>query len=182
MQKKQNNLSKIQLLFSIMLFCIFLFGFLFLFKKIKNDDEESQMRELEWQTEAKERNEIRALDNLVKTVESERMQLETHFAQSSDIVPFLDTIEKLASGAVAKMEITSVHILEDHTGLVVGMKASGTFSSLYKFLTLLENSPYELEFVTMDMHSRMVIDTESENKIYPEWDANLKIKLLSFVE
>src|SRR3989344_7773090 len=99
MQKIQNSFSKILFLFSIVFFCISIIIFLFFFQEIKNNDKESQMKELEWQTEAKERSEIRTLDNLVKTIKSERVQLETHFAQSSDIVPFLDTIEGLASRA-----------------------------------------------------------------------------------
>ena len=182
MQKIQNSFSKILFLFSIVFFCISIIIFLFFYQEIKNNDKESQIKELEWRTEAKERSEIRTLDNLVKIIKSERAQLETHFAQSSDIVPFLDTIEGLASRATTKAETTSVNILEDHTGLVVGMKVSGTFSSLYKFLTLLENSPYELELIAMDIHARIVTDIGSENEKDPKWDANFRIKLLSFVE
>ena len=33
----------------------------------------------------------------------------------------------------------------------MAIKASGSFEALYKFLTLLENSPYELDFISMDI-------------------------------
>ncbi len=130
------------------------------------------MREKEWQTEANRRNEIKTLNDSVKMIEEEKIRLETHFAKSSDIVPFLDTIEGLAPKVSVETEVSAVDVAEDHSGLLIGMKASGTFSGLYKFLTLLENSPYELKFIGMD------INKETASK----WNAVFQIKLLSFIE
>jgi hypothetical protein len=170
----KNNFPKIPLIFSAIFFCLSLVAFLFFYKAIGNNNKESQLREAEWQTETNRRNEIKTLDNSVKMIEGEKIQLETHFAKSSDIVPFLDTIEGLAFLAGANGEITPpIDILPDHAGLMIGMKASGTFGSLYKFLMLLENSPYELEFMALDMRKGATANV---------WDITLKMKLVSFVE
>ena len=168
----QKIFQKISLLLSIIFCCILLFIFFYFYKAINNNNQEAQLKEVEWQNEAFRRDEIKALDYSVKIIESERAQLETHFAQSSNIVPFLDTIEGLAFKVSVKAEVTFVNPSEDNIGLMVGMKASGTFNNLYKFLTLLENSPYELEFIEMNMNK----GTERE------WDLILKIKLLSFIK
>lgn len=178
----QSNFFKMPLFLSVIFFCISFFLFFFFFRVINSNNKESQLREGEWQSETLRRDGIKALDNSVKIIEGERAQLETHFAQSSDIVPFLDTIEGLASKVGVTAEVTSVDILEDHTGLMVGMKASGIFNGLYKFLTLLENSPYVLEFVGVDMHKETGVGAGSKNVPLPKWNVIFKIKLLSFVE
>jgi hypothetical protein len=180
----KNNFPKIPMFLSAIFFVFFCLAFLFFYKMINSNDKESQLKEGEWQSETTKRDEIRALDYSVKIMEGERDQLETHFAQSSDVVPFLNTIDGLAGGVDVKEEVTSVDVEADNTSLLVGMKASGTFSNLYKFLTLLENSPYELEFTGVDMRKETVSEVGNGNKNVPvpKWDAVYKIKLLSFVK
>ncbi len=176
----QKVFQKIPLLLSIIFFCISVFVWLFLFREIKNKNQELELMERRWQLEAQKREDIKTLNYSFKIIKEEKAQLETHFAQSSDIVPFLDTIEGLAGKVGAKAEVSSVDILEDSPGLMVGMKASGTFSGLYKFLTLLESSPYKLEFLSMDMHRETGLDTKDTT--IPKWNVFFKIKLLSFIK
>ena len=179
----KNNFPKTSFLISLLSFCVFLFIFVSFYRAINNNNKESELKELKWQKEALKRDEIRSLDNSIEIIKDERAQLETYFAKSSDIVPFLDTIERLATKVSAKAEVTSVDILKDHTGLMVGMKASGTFSGLYRFLTLLENSPYELEFASVEMHKESGASGATGKGVATlKWNAVLKIKLLSFVE
>ena len=177
----QNNFPKMSLFLSFMFFCVSFFVFLFFYRAISDNNKESQLKEQQWQSETLRRNGIKQLDDSVKMIEGDRAQLETHFAQSSDIVPFLDTIEGLAPKTGITAEVTSVDLSADRTELVVGMKTSGTFNGLYKFLTLLENSPYELEFIGVDMRREMGVNIGSKNIVISKWNIALKIKLLSFV-
>ena len=176
----KNNFPKTPFLISVIFLLVFSFSFFYLFNETNKKVQGSESKEMEWQTEANKRNEIRNLNNSIKSIETERTQLETHFAQSSDVVPFLDTLEELARKVGADAEVVSVNIAEDHTGLLVGVKASGTFNNLYKFITLLENSSYELEFISMDIQKTTTSDTKGVN--VPGWSANFSLKLLSFVE
>src|SRR3989344_765602 len=180
----QSNFPKMPLFFSIIFFIFSSLAFVFLYKEVNNNNQKSQLGEKEWQAEALRRDEVKTLDSSIKAIEKERALLETHFARSSDIVPFLDTVEGLAPKAGVKAEVTSVDVLSNSNGLVVGMKASGTFNGLYKFLILLENSPYELEFISMNMQSETVVtvsNTEDKNALVPKWNTAFKIKLLSFL-
>jgi len=181
---KTNSLKiKIPLIITIVFFCVSIFLFLFFFKLTNDNYEESLLKESEWQRESSRRDELRTLDSSIKIIEAERAQLETHFAQSSDIVPFLNTMEDLASKVGAKAEIRSVDILKDHTGLLLGLNASGPFASLYKFLTLLENSPYQLEFISMNMQKGASSNgADGKSATASQWDVSFKIKLLSFIE
>jgi hypothetical protein len=69
-------------------------------------------------------------------------------------------------------------VSEDKASLVVGIKTEATWSSLYRFLSLLENSTYELEFVSLNLHKTKSLDEGVEDT---EWEGSFTIKLLSFV-
>jgi hypothetical protein len=172
----------IQLLFSVIFLGFLLFAFSYFYKAINNNNIIAQTKEKEWQAEKMRREEMDTLDRSVKMIEKDKNELETHFARSSDIVPFLDFIEGLAPKASVKAEVVAVDISKDRTALVVGMKASGTFNSLYKFLTLLENSPYELEFNTTEIHKEGVSEVEGKSITNPNWNMMFTFKLLSFVQ
>lgn len=177
----KNNFPKIKFFLSAIFFALSCFTLFFFYREINNKKRESQLKEIEWQNEAQRRDEINALDHSVKIIEEEKKELETHFAQSSDVVPFLNTIEGLASKVNTKAEIISVNISDDHASLLVGMKASGSFENLYKLLTLLENSPYALEFVSMNMSRETEANMEGKSAKVSRWNAVFKIKLLSFI-
>ncbi len=176
----KNNLKKIPLLLALLLFLFLCFAGWFLYKEINNNNQKAQAGMVVWQTEAKRREDITTLDKSLREVAPLRANLDTHFAKSTDIVPFLDTIEALAPKAGATAEVSAVSAEADNTGLVVELKAKGSFESLYKFLTLLENSPYEMDFLSMDMHTT---DAGAADKSATSsgWDGDFKIKLLSYV-
>ncbi len=185
----KNPSQKIQLFVSMILFVFSCLAFFFLFREIRIKNKASEEKLTEWKTEFNHRDEIKSLNNSIKIVENEKALLETHFAQSSNIVPFLDTIEGLATKVDVKAEITSVEILKSGAGLVVGVKSLGYFDAMYKFINLLENSPYELEFISFDIQKQAsasvsLIDkgaTTKTSKI-PQWSGVFKIKLLSFIK
>ncbi len=175
----RKNFFKIPLLLSLIFFSCSALFFFFFYKYINEKDYESQLKEMTWQAEAQRREEVRSLERSIKGLEGERAEFDTHFAQSSDIVPFLDTIEGLAPKVGVKAEMTSVDIAENGAGLLVGMKASGSFGGLYKFLRLIENSPYELEFLTFKIEKES--GAAGGKSDASKWNAAFKIKLLSFV-
>ena len=176
----KNYFQKIPLFLSVIFFIVFSAIFVFLYGKINDNNQKAQQDMITWQQEASRRDQIISLDRLLQNIQGDRSQLETHFAKSSDVVPFLDTIEKLAPKVGAVAAVDSVVAGTDNTSLSVGLKASGSFESIYKYLTLLENSPYELDFISMDIHN-LAPDTSVKNVQSSKWEAVFKIQLLSFV-
>ena len=81
----------------------------------------------------------------------------------------------------ARTEVVLVDMPKDKGGLVVGINATGSFESLYKFFTLLENSPYELDFLSLNMQSQITGGELGENQM-ARWSADFKVKLLSFIQ
>ena len=184
----KNKLQKTSLIISITTFVVFCLIFLFLYREINNNNDKVYSNITKLKIEESSRDNMNSLDNSLKTLAPQRALLETHFAQSSDIVPFLDMIEKLAPTAGATAQVDSVKTLADNSGLAVGLKVSGSFETIYKFLILLENSPYELEFISMDIYkintdaAINVVNKNVKSIKNSNWEAVFKIQLLSFVE
>ncbi len=132
---------------------------------------------VKWLEESGKREEIRSLARGIKLVEKESLELEKHFAKNSDLVPFLDTIESLGVKLGGNIETTSVEITPDNLNLIVGLKITGSFDSIYKFLNLLENAPYVLQITDMNMERENLQTTT----LTPIWVANVNLKLLSFL-
>jgi hypothetical protein len=176
----KNNFQKIQLVFSALFFIMLSVAFVFLYKKINDNNQKAEKGMVRWQEEAKKREDTISLNSSLEKIAPDLATLGTHFAQSSDVVPFLDTIEKLAPKVGATAAVDSVSTLPGNIGLLVGLKANGSFTAIYKFLTLLENSPYELNFISMDIN-KIAPDASVKGVQSQKWEATFKMQLLTFV-
>ncbi len=173
------------IIFSVIFFLICCFIVVFLYKNIIDNRENAKVVEQQWQEESSRRENAKSLVDSIKTVESEKAILESHFVQSSKtapfldaiVAPFLDTIEKLSNEVGIKTEVISVDSPKESTSLVVSIKSTGSFENVYKLIMLLENSPYDLEFVSVDLEN---VNAGNSSKT-PQWTANLEIRLLSFI-
>jgi hypothetical protein len=173
----KNNIKKLQLAASIILFLFLCFIFIFLYKEINTNNKDSELGTATWQTEADRREGIMTLNRSLQDDSSDRASLDTHFVGSTDVVPFLDTIGNLAASAGVAEEINSVDTGTNNDNLTVEMQVSGSFAALYKFLTLLENSPYELDFPSMSMNQIVTPGKTGKNET---WQATFQIQLLTF--
>lgn len=167
--------QKKYLILSIMFFLFFCAISVFLYQKTQNDKKEALSLQEEWQTENIRRENVKYLSSSIKTIQGEIASLESHFVKSSDVVPFLDTIEGLANDVNLKSEISSVDVGKVNPVLMVEMRVQGSFENIYKLIRLLEYSQYELEFVSINIQ-----EMENSTAKIPQWNATLMIKLLSF--
>ena len=174
--------KKMPLILSILFMVSSFFVLFFLYGQINNNKKISEQIQAEWQTEKIRRNEARSLDRLVLAIGKEKILLESHFTQSSNIVPLLNTIEQLSLKVGAKSKVTSVDISKDKTILMVAVGTSGSFNAVYKFLMLLENSPYELEFASINMQREAELDVITNKVKELKWQTVFKIRLLSFIQ
>ena len=177
----KNNFQKTLLFISVAVLLLGSFAFIFLYQKINDNNQKTQQSTISLQTEARRRDDIASLDRVLQKIVPDRTLLESHFIKSSDVVPFLNMIEKLAKEAGVSSQIDSVDTKVDNSGLIVNLKASGRFEAIYKFLTLLENSPYVLDFASMDIHRLSSPVTSDKNVKNASWEAVFKIQLLSFI-
>jgi hypothetical protein len=179
----QNKIRKILLVFSIVAFLFSCLLFFLFYKKIINNINIAKQSQIDFEKETSRREDIKDFNKSFKSIEQEKNLFETHFAQSSDIVPFLNEIEKMAETVGTKVEVSFIEVAKDNTGLIIEMKDNGSFSQVYKFLMLLENSPYELEFSSVDIHSVVKENFVGGKNITKRegWEAFIIIKLISFM-
>jgi len=173
----QAHSQKRLLIISAIFFICSIVVFVFLYIKINSNDQKANALYKEFHVEDERRTKLNSLDTLIKRIEGERMELESHFAKSTDIVPFLDTIDSLGRMSAAEVTVSSVDILTDKSGLMVNLSAKGDFEAVYAFLLLLENSPYEMAFISTSLRGE---DVTEENPV-PEWTATFRLKLISFI-
>ncbi|KKR67949.1 MAG: hypothetical protein UU10_C0033G0009 [Parcubacteria group bacterium GW2011_GWF1_40_6] len=177
----KNNLQKILLIVSLALVIVFCFAFIFLYKKINENNQKAEENAIAWMEGERRRENITSLDRAFEEIFENKTLLERHFAKSSDVVPFLDTLEGLAPKAGVEMEVNSVNIKDDNTVLSIDIRVNGNFGAVYKFLSLLENSPYELDFSSIDMSKLKTGDSIDKTVEESKWDAVFRIQLLSFI-
>lgn len=204
MNNQFKKFNKIPLIISVCFLALSIVVYIVLYKNINLNNQLSEKAASDAKIEATKRQEIKTLDRSLKSTADERAMLDTHFVQSSDVVPLLDSIEKIGPMVKAKAAVTQVDISQDKQNLTVGVTVEGTFDSQYRFLTLLENSVYPLEIVSMDMQktndgtipdiqpaATLSPDTTPEGQTMtlpppttttlPRWSATYKIKLKSFL-
>ncbi|MFH1200949.1 MAG: hypothetical protein V1484_01305 [bacterium] len=177
----KKNLQKILLFISATLLLLFCFTFTFLYQKINDNNQKTQQDTISLQTETHQRDDIASLTQTLQKIISDRILLENHFIKNSDIVPLLNIIERLAQEAGVSSQIDSIDTQTDKAELIIELKASGRFEAIYKFLTLLENSPYVLDFRSMNIHKMPSPVVPDKNIANASWEVVLKIQLLSFI-
>ena len=127
------NKSKKPLIFiSIVVFLLITGVFYFSYTEIEKKNNKAEKTINQWQAEDLRRKEIETIIKSVQAIKDDNEVIKTHFAQSSDLVPFLDTIDGFAPKVGAENEITSVDITQDTKELIVGMKVIGSFEAVYR--------------------------------------------------
>lgn len=174
-EKSFRKFRKGPVFFAVAFLLLSLAGLFFVYKKIGDNKIAAALTIAEWRAEYQKRQEIRTLNIFLENVREEREALDRHFARGSNVVPFLDSLEELGKLVGGRAQVLSVETPGEGKDLVVTLRTEGSFESVYKFLELLENSPYPLLFMNLDM-SRL-----GEEGINANWEGLFKIKLLTFI-
>lgn len=170
------------LIFSGLAVVIFCISFFFLYRQISLNNKSFTDSSVAFNLEEQRREEIQSLNKVLSQIQNETLLLDSHFLRSEDIAPFLDALEKSATLVGASAEVVSVDSQDPkNKGISIGVKTTGSFESIYKFLLLLENSKYELSVVSTKI-IRESAGSESESNNTPKWRADFTIKIISFLE
>jgi hypothetical protein len=180
MKKRYKILISLILAFVVLATVTFVFLFLFNNVQKKNKNFVELLKKTE---ELEQKNEkIKVLNESVQDVFDQKILLDKYFARKSDVVPFLDSMQSLATEAGTKGNFSFVDLSVDGLGLEVQMNVEGRFEGVYRFIKILENSPYVFEFTEMSLQRKDPMLTEDGSVVLnPVWILNLKMKLISFI-
>src|SRR3989344_2111164 len=97
--------------------------------------------------------------------------LDNAFINESNLVRFIEDLEKTAQDAFVTVKISSASAAsnQDMSGPTFQFTASGGFGQLYKYLELIENLPYQI-----------AIERAEFVKGAGGWELKLQVKVLSY--
>jgi len=179
----KKNCIKIRLIIFSLILILAISIFVFLIQVIKEKHKKTEQKLLEWQTIYTKQQELLFLNNSIEKIQENQELLNKYFIYSSNIVPFLNYLEDLAKKNKLTIDLSLVDIMKEEEGLIVEMGVIGNFNLIFKFIKFLENSPYQMEFLLVSLNNISLDEDENKNEnILKQWEALIKIKLLSFIK
>lgn len=127
---------------------------------------------------------VGVLKSSLASTKEKQTTIHSFFVDSTNIVPFLETIEGYGTNANVSVKFVNVAINPSPASLNVSLTAVGSFPALYHFLALLEAAPYELGINTATIQS--VPSTQVATKKGPpppdDWQGNISLSIYSVNE
>lgn len=117
---------------------------------------------------------------VLKATETERVKLDTYFIDVKGTPRFLEALASLGKDAGIVLSFDSIDV-DSNSALRINFRAQGTFGNLFRFLSLIEASPYALEVGNLNLNKINVFSGKPGEKSENSWSANGTLRLLSFV-
>lgn len=175
MKNHRKKFPKIPLIVSLLFFTVSFSAFLFLYQQVQKQKTEAETIRLEAQNKETQIENARLLTNFLEETASAQQELERHFVYQDDVVPLLRFIENIGFRVGGQAEVVGVEVTVDGQELFVESVVKGNFDAAYKFITLLENAPYKVEFLSVEM--KTILGDESSGG----WRGDIRMKVISFV-
>ena len=122
----------------------------------------------------------------VKDSKEKRDKLSLYFITKKTVLTFVKELESIASRAGVILKLNSLSIVKEEkqqdkpSYLKLSVRASGGFSELFRFLTILEDLPYRVRFNTVGI-SKLESKAGFEKPVAP-WFGDVDFDLISYVD
>lgn len=120
--------------------------------------------------------------NVANTTEQQKI-LASYFIDMNDPVSFFDTIEGYGTSVGVKTVFNNVEIKTGKPELDAVISVSGSFSGVYKFVSLLETAPYEFAITRVDLEASVPTGLEPVGKgpHTSGWEAKIYLAVKSII-
>ena len=167
---------------SFMLVLVLGGGYAYAFLHVRALNQQSAALATETAALEKQESDIGQLRLNVKATDENLQNLNTHFIHTSDPVPFLTTVEDYGRTASVSTKFDAVSAEKKPDRLNVSITAQGTFAAVYRFLSLLEAIPYQIQFTEVNAQSFSAsADPNSKQKPQTIWEARISLSVLSII-
>lgn len=104
-----------------------------------------------------------------------------HFVDKENVVPFFTTIESYGKSSGVSVKFDTASSARDVNRFDIALSIKGPYTGVYKFLRLLEATPYEIVVNTIQLQSGYVEVPVSKTKIVTqvEWTGTVSLSLMS---
>ncbi|HBT81821.1 hypothetical protein A3B26_01655 [Candidatus Giovannonibacteria bacterium RIFCSPLOWO2_01_FULL_48_47] len=119
---------------------------------------------------------LKAFEKILDERRSERAVIEDLFLNEKEIVRFIEDLEEAGRTSGVELEVQSAALAPGpkELGPSFRLSAAGDFNSLFQYLLLAENLPYETAWEQITLQK-----TAAEGKA-PSWSGLYTLKLLSY--
>lgn len=121
---------------------------------------------------------IKHLENMLEEAEAERAAVEGAFTDSRGIVHFIEKMEELATTTQVTLEVRSaaLPVTGGEFGPVFHAEVSGDFGAVYKFISLLMDTDYQV------LPDKFFLEQkEDREKKIEYWLASLDFRMISYI-
>ncbi|GEM_PF-1753551 len=172
--------AQIVLIVLAILNIVAIFGYGFMFYKISTEKSRTAETLSLLKSEVKKESTLRFLAETLDKTTIERGKIDRYFVDIKGSAVFLERLQFFGKQAGVSVRLENVDI-EDKTVLRVNLATNGGFGETYKFLELLENTPYAIEVKSININKVRVSLDDKKNTSPNNWSGVFTIRLLSFV-
>lgn len=123
-----------------------------------------------------------AMKRLFNDTKEVREKLDSYFLGSGNVVSFIESIENISSITGTKISVNSVSVEQATQGkqfeyVILNASASGSFSSLYWLLSIIEEMPLKIEVTKVVFEEMPSGEKKPKEK---DWRLEFVVKALKF--
>ncbi|MBP7804652.1 MAG: hypothetical protein KA052_00310 [Candidatus Pacebacteria bacterium] len=166
---------------SIAVFLIALAAYAGMFYLIQKTGEENATLRAETDQLTARESQVGELKRTLSSIQAKEPMLGSYFINANDIVPFLEMIEEYGRQTRVSVKFTNVDLKQGPPTLFVSVTSSGTFTDIYRFLSLVEAAPYQIKITQTTMQvgtQTTVVDPKAPVQSKP-WDLSLSLTVTS---
>ena len=156
-------------------------GYVYLFRQLKAVNAANVSLTQDSNAILAEQSQIGVIKQSLSDTDARRAKLDSYFVDPNNVVPFLETIEGYGKTAGVSTTFSEVQLADKPTHLTVTVDANGSFTNIYRFVSMLEAAPYEIQVTESDIQT-VVPGTLNPIDGLPKvagWDAAITLSVLS---
>ena len=156
-------------------------GYVFLFQDLRHVNATNAGLTRDTNAILAEQSQIGTIRQSLSDTDARRSTLSSYFVDPNNIVPFLETIEGYGKTAGVTTKFSGVQLGDKPTRLDVTVDANGSFTDVYRFVSMLEAAPYEITVSQADIETAVPPGLEPAGTAPHStgWDATIVFSVLS---
>lgn len=164
--------------------------FVFMFKVIQNKNEHTSKVLMTLEDKMAEKENMSVVNQRLTEVETTSKTVNSYFVDSKQIDLFVAYLEKIGADTSTDLAVKDVSVSTTEKGsLSLKLSVKGTFSNIMQVVSLLENSPYQINITQTYLNKELVDNapavTPNKNPKLPVapppilWRADISFSVLS---
>jgi len=153
-------------------------GWWWFFNVINTEKDKILTTRTELETVENKINNLKHLESILEGVSEESLLVNNAFVDEKNIVSIIKKLEQVADISGVRLEVSGASLPKEKKdgGPNFILNVGGDFDEVYRFVTLLEKVSYQVLFDKIYIYK-----TDSKKEDAPPWQAQIEIRVLSYI-